>query len=126
MFKDQLISSDEAKRILANSNQPQNKVIHPLVGISRNLPTHLQTQKKIALEELCEWFAEKCEVPYFYIDPLKINIAAVTKVVASQYARQNGILAVKNESDLVTIAVKNPLDLGWKDKLSSLLRNTLR
>ena len=125
LFKDQWISSDEAKRIDANLNQPQTKVVHPLVGVSRNLPTHLQTNKKISLEELSEWFAEKCDIPYFYIDPLKINIASVTDVVASQYARQNGILAVKNEPDRVTIAAKNPLDLSWKDKLSSLLRKDI-
>ena len=125
MYKDQLITADEAKRIDANLKQPQTKESHPLTAVARNLPTHAQTNKKISLDELSEWFAEQCDIPYFYIDPLKINIASVTKVVASQYARQNGILAVKNETDLVTIAVKNPLDLSWKDKLSSLLRKDI-
>jgi len=125
MFIDQLISTDEAKRINANLNKPQTKPIHPLVAVARNLPTHAQTQNKITLEELCEWFAERCEVPYVYIDPLKINIASVTQVVAQQYATQNGILAVKSDSDQVSIAVKDPLDLSWKDKLASLLRKEI-
>ena len=125
LFKDQLISSDEAKRIDANLNQPQTKVLHPLVGIARNLPTHAQTKNKMSLDDLSEWFAESLDLSYFHIDPLKINIASVTQVVAQQYAVQNGILAVKNEQDIVTIAAKNPLDLAWKDKLSSLLRKDI-
>jgi len=125
MFKDRQISAPEAKRIDANLSEPGNATAHPLIGIARNLPTHLQTQNKINLETLCEWFAEQCDIPYHHIDPLNIDIGSVTQVIAAEYARQNGLLTVKNERDSVTLAVKNPLDLPWKENLSSLLRKDI-
>jgi len=126
MFKDKMISVAEAKRIDANLMDPNGVLTHPLVGIARNLPTHQDTGDRINLDALCEWFAEQADVNYFIVDPLKIDIASVTQVVAPQYARQHGFLAVKADQDSVTLAVKNPLDLSWKDNLEHLLRKEIR
>jgi len=125
LFKDQMISATEAKRIDRNLADTGDTNIHPLVGIARNLPTHAQSGDKITIEPLSEWFANACDVPYFFIDPLKIDIGAVTKVVAPQYAKIHGLLAIKDSPDTVTLAVKNPLDLSWRDELSSLLRKDI-
>ena len=125
MFKDQMVTVAEAKRIDANLLESTGRELHPLVGIARNLPTHVITGDKIGLETLTEWFAESCEIPYFHIDPLKIDISSVTQAVAAQYAKQHGVLAVKNTPSSVTLAVKNPLDLSWRDELASLLRKDI-
>lgn len=120
-----MITVAEAKRIDANLINDSVREQHPLVGIARNLPSHVVSGDKISLEALTEWFAETCGLPYFHIDPLKIDISSVTKAVAAQYAKQNGILAVENTQNTVMLAVKNPLDLSWKDELSSLLRKDI-
>ena len=122
MYKKRLISAAEARRIDANLKQPGSELLHPIAAIARNLPTHAKLETKINLEQLCEWFAEQCEIPYYHIDPLNIEIATVTAVVAPDYAKQNGLLAVEANQDSVTLAVKNPLDLSWKENLSGLLR----
>jgi len=126
MFKDQMISIAEAKRIDNNLIQASNDSTHPLSGISRCLPTHNITGDKITLEALSEWFADRIDVPYFVIDPLKIDIGPVTSVVAPQYAKQHGILAVATSQDSVTLAVMNPLDLSWKNSLETILRKEIR
>jgi len=126
MFKDDMITVAEAKRIDANLMDPNGKEAHPIIGIARCLPTNIKTGDRIGLEELCEWFAEQVDVNYFIVDPLKIDISSVTEVVAPQYARQHGFLAVKTDQDNVTLAVKNPLNLSWKDGLESLLRKEIR
>jgi len=125
MFKQQLISAAEARRIDANLSEKDQSPSHPLVAIARNLPTHAQTDNKISLEQLCEWFAQQCEIPYYFVDPLNIDIASVTKAVAPEYARQNGLLPIKNTPHSVTLAVKNPLDLSWRENLASLLRKDI-
>lgn len=125
MFKDRQISAAEAKRIDANLSEPNAVPAHPLAGIARNLPTHVQTSNKINLDELCEWFAVKAGVDYYHIDPLNIDIGVTTNVIAADYARKNGLLAVKDTKDIVTIAAKNPLDLSWKESLSALLRKDI-
>ena len=124
LFKQQEISAAEARRIDANTAK-FDEGVHPLVTISRNLPTSAKTDAKISLEHLCEWFAEQCNIPYYHIDPLSIDIGEITRVVAPEYARQNGLLAIKSEPQKVTLAVKNPLDLSWKDSLSKILRKEI-
>jgi len=126
MFKDQMISVAEAKRIDQNLADSNSEPSHPLAGISRCLPSHNITGDKITLDVLCEWFASKVDVPYFVIDPLKIDIGSVTEVVASEYAKQHGILPVASSRDSVTLAVKNPLNLGWKDGLETILRKEIK
>ncbi len=125
MFKDQLISVAEAKRIDANVSSGDSNLSHPLLAIARSLPSHVITGNRISIEELCEWFAGNLGIEYFHIDPLKIDIGSVTKVMAPEYAKQNGLLAVKNTPTLVTLAVKNPLDLSWQVNLEGLLRKDI-
>ncbi len=125
MFKDQLISVKEAKRIDNNINESGSSLSHPLLAIARSLPSHVITGDRINIEELCEWFAQTLNLDYYYIDPLKIDIGAVTQVMAAEYAKQNGLLAVDNNASTVTIAVKNPLDLSWRENLEGLLRKEI-
>ena len=126
MYKDRQISAEEARRIDANLKQKDEGTIHPLVAIAHNLPTKLGSTKKFTLDQLCEWFAGQCEIEYVHIDPINIDISSVTAVVAPQYAKQNGLLAVKDEPNCVSIAVKNPLDLHWRENLGSLLRKDIK
>ena len=126
MFLSQMISVTEAKRIEANISGSARKDQHPLIGITSSMPKHVKTEKIISLESLSEWFAGQVGVPYFYIDPLKIDIGSVSDVVAQQYAKKNGLLPVKNTISEVTIAVKNPFDLSWKDNLEKLLRKDIK
>lgn len=123
MFLDKQISASEAKRIDANIGDSSK---NPLIAIASNLPNRFQTKEKINLEQLCEWFADQCGLDYYNIDPLNIDIAAVTEVVSAQYAKTHGLIAVENNKDNVTLAIKNPLDLSWKEKLTGLLRKEIK
>jgi len=125
MFLSQMISASEAKRIDTNISSLDRQDQHPLIGISNSLPKHITSEKIINLETISEWFAGQVNVPYFFIDPLKIDIGSVSNVIAQQYAKKNGILAVKNASSSVTIAVKNPFDLSWRESLEKLLRKDI-
>ena len=125
MFKDQMISPKEAKRIDANITMSGKVDQNPLIGISSSLPAHLKTEKIITLEDLCEWFAKSINIEYFLIDPLNIDIGSVSNIVAPQYAKKNGFLIVKNSDEVVTLAVKNPFDLSWKESLENLLRKQI-
>ena len=102
-----MISTAEAKRIDANISAANKTDQHPLIGISSSMPSHIKTEKILSLETLCEWFAKKADVPYYIIDPLNIDIGSVSNIVAPQYAKNHGILAVENTNDFVTLAVKN-------------------
>ena len=126
MFKDQLVSANEAKRIDTNISKSNKLDQNPLLAINASLPTHVVTEKSIPLDDLCEWFAGAVNLDFFLIDPLKIDIASVTNIVSSDYAKKNGFLIVKNLPEVVTIAVKNPFDLSWKESLEKLLRKEIQ
>lgn len=126
MFKDQLLSANEAKRIDTNISKSNKLDQNPLLAINTSLPTHVVTEKSIPLDDLCEWFAGAVNLDFFLIDPLKIDIASVTNIVSSDYAKKNGFLIVKNLPEVVTIAVKNPFDLSWKESLEKLLRKDIQ
>lgn len=126
LYQEREITAAEARRIDTNLKHSGERNTHPLVNVARHLPAHATTENKINLEQLCEWYAEYCDLDYYHIDPLNIDIAAVTGVVAPDYARKNGLLAVESNSDYVTIAVKNPLDLSWRESLSALLRKDIK
>lgn len=125
LYASKQISADEVRRIDKNTRSTKDQSLHPLVSIARHLPTHLKTNNKISLDELCQWFAANLKIPYFHIDPLNLDIASITGVVAPDYAKKNGILPVEAKQDRVTIAAKNPIDLGWTDSLSGLLRKEI-
>ena len=126
MFKDQLVSANEAKRIDTNISKSNKLDQNPLLAINTSLPTHVVTEKSIPLDDLCEWFAGAVNLDFFLIDPLKIDIASVTNIVSSDYAKKNGFLIVKNLPEVVTVAVKNPFDLSWKESLEKLLRKEIQ
>ena len=50
--------------------------------------------KPLVLEGLVEWLAGKLGVPYFHVDPLKIDLTAVTATMSNAYAERYRILPV--------------------------------
>jgi general secretion pathway protein E len=126
MYMDKLLGGSETKRILQNLQDEADLSVHPILAIARQLPTSRKTNKKLSLDELCEWYALHADLSYFHIDPLKIDIARVSNVVAHDYAKRHGFLPVEDSIGSVTLAVKNPFDLHWKDELEQLLRKEIR
>ena len=126
-----LISAVEAKRIESNlaaseATISEANLTHPLIGIANSAPIRPASGEQISLECLCEWFANEVGLDYFHIDPLKIDIASATSVAAVQFAKNYGFIAVKVSNNNVTLAVKDPLNLSWKDTLANLLHKDIK
>ena len=66
MFKDQLVSANEAKRIDKNISKSNKLDQNPLLAINTSLPTHVVTEKSIPLDDLCEWFASAVNLAVSY------------------------------------------------------------
>jgi general secretion pathway protein E len=76
----------------------------------------------LTLERLTQWLADKAHLPYLRIDPLKIDVAAVTGVIKQAYATRFKILPVAVHSDRVTVATAEPWVREWERELSGLLK----
>jgi len=118
---DQLISTTEEEAIRLYSARWENReknVVDVLCDYQAEKGSHLR--KNFTKEKLNEWLASKVSLPFFYIDPLKIDVAAVTSICAQPYAERFNILPVKVEGDTVTVAVSEPFILEWEKDLNHL------
>jgi general secretion pathway protein E len=100
---------------------------HPLVIIADQKWKSAQPpHRPLALEPLTEWLAKRVGMEYLYIDPLKINFAAVTEVMSSAYATRFRILPVAVNSKEATIATAEPWVRDWERELSGILKLGIR
>ena len=93
--------------------------IHPLVIISQQeWPDLARPGKTLTLEALTQWLAERAGLRYYRIDPLKVDVTAVTGVTSSAYASKHRILPVKVDTQKAVIATAEPDIRGWEEELA--------
>ncbi|MGE6993767.1 GspE/PulE family protein [Pseudomonas sp. NPDC047961] len=109
------------RRSSANSQQ------HPLEFLgAQQLDDLARPGKKLDLESLTVWLAEQAGQPYLRIDPLKINVAAVTPLMSYAFAQRHKILAVAVDSSAVTIASSQPFVKSWEANLTHVLQRPIK
>ena len=91
-------------------------------GLSRATPPH----EPVAIEFLVAWLARKCGLDYLRIDPLKVDVRAVTGLVSYAYASRYKILPVEVMGDGVIIATGDPFNFEWAEELERILRKKIR
>ncbi len=101
--------------------------MHPLVVIAEQrwkslLPPH----RTLTLEELTQWLAQWCGLPYLHVDPLKINFAAITEVMSNTYATRFRILPVEVKSQEVVIATAEPFQRSWEAEMAPILKKEIK
>lgn len=101
--------------------------LHPLEVIAgQQLDDLQQPGKKLDLEVLGQWLAEWAGQPYLRIDPLKIDVAAVTPLMSYAFAQRHKILAVEQDAHSVTIVSAQPFVHSWESNLEHVLRREIR
>lgn len=127
LVQDGLLTADDARRVRADSRSSKDKIaLHPLVLVANaKAMDQRNPEKPLSLEVLVQWLAGKAELPYLRIDPMKIDVAAVTQVISHQYATRYRILPVAVAPDKVTIASAEPFDTRWVNDLSHILRREI-
>ncbi len=103
---------------------------HPLTVIAeqhwKSPPSSPAPNKLLDLDILTEWLAEWSGLPYYHIDPLKVNLSAVTDVMSSNYATRFRILPVETKANEVTIATAEPFIRSWEAELKPILKKEIR
>jgi general secretion pathway protein E len=123
---DGYLSQPDAKRIHMVSRAKDLSKIHPLVAIADQRPADVRHPgRTIQLDQLVEWLAGKVDMPYERIDPLKLDVTALTKVISHAYASARKILPLRVTRDSVVIATANPFSHEWRDELTQLLRKEI-
>jgi len=123
LVHDGLIERRQAEDILIAPRPKREQAQHPLELVAaRELEDPRQPGRKLDLELLTVWLADLGRQPYLRIDPLRINVNAVTEVMSYAFAQRHGILAVEVNLDEVVIASAQPFLHQWEGMLSQTLR----
>jgi general secretion pathway protein E len=77
------------------------------------------------LETLTRWIAEKAALPYFHIDPLKVDFTRVVDVMSASYATTYSILPVAMTPTEVTIATSEPFLTGWDREIEQITKKSV-
>ena len=120
MVADGLVPANDAE-VLAKSRT--HRFEHPLEAIAdRNWKSARAPNRPMTLEWLVEWLAGKLGVPYFHIDPLKIDLGAVTATMSNAYAERYRILPVAVNRSTLTVATSEPFINSWAKELGEILK----
>ncbi len=127
LLTDRLINKDQYENLQLKVRFRDVGQLHPLLLIAdQGLKSALPPHRFLNQEFLTEWLAQKVGLPYYRIDPLKIDAAAVTAVVSHSYAERNRLLPVESSSSYVVIATAEPYAIQWVDELSRILNREIR
>ncbi|ENU23615.1 hypothetical protein F993_01768 [Acinetobacter proteolyticus] len=122
LLKDGRITERDKLLIQTTHRQKDQLKWHPLQWIANfNLKDQLNLGSTLALNRLCQWLAEKADIPLFVIDPLKADVAALTSVMSQEFAARNHILAVEVHADRILIGTDQPFTTEWLNNLERSL-----
>lgn len=122
LLKDGRITERDKLLVQTTHRQKEQLKWHPLQWIANfNLKDQLNAGSTLALNRLCQWLAEKADIPLFVIDPLKADVAALTSVMSQEFAVRNHILAIDVQPDRILIGTDQPFTTEWLNNLERSL-----
>jgi len=119
MVAEGMVAAAEAERLARSRTQ---RFDHPLELIADQKWRSLAgSHPLMTLEWLVEWLAGKLGVTYHHIDPLNIDLVAVTSTMSNAYAERYRILPVSVSKGELTVATSEPFVRAWADELEHIL-----
>lgn len=129
-IEDGLVKREDAKDEFNKSRSilksgPES--MHPLTAIAQAKITSAKAPHRLlTLDWLTEWVANKTQIPFYRIDPLKIDFTKVADVMSSTYATRFNILPVEVDGDTIIIATTDPYRNSWVDEIAKVTRKEVR
>ncbi|HEX2603395.1 MAG TPA: GspE/PulE family protein [Oxalicibacterium sp.] len=130
LLADGFVLKDDVKKLytqaqVIHKNAPA--AMHPLVAVaqckiaSAKTPHHLLT-----LDWLSEWLGGKVKLPFFRIDPLKIDFTKVADVMSASYAARFHILPVELTPNELVVATCDPFNVEWEPEIAKISRRNVK
>ncbi len=102
-----------------------NSSLHPLETIHQTLQKLEETPySALTLDELSEWLATYSGLKFTHLDPLKIDVATVTKFVSYGFANKHQVL-VLSVDDVIDVVCADPFQYDWQVNLEKALGKRL-
>jgi general secretion pathway protein E len=126
LVEDGLITPQQAKPV-ATAPRPERDTTHPLAIVARcEWSSRKPPARKLTLEALVQWLAERTGLPYMRIDPLTVDVAQATAMVPYAYAARANILPIRMTAGEAIIATSDPFQRDWERDLKPILKRDIK
>jgi general secretion pathway protein E len=130
LLADGIVEKDKVKAQLIQAQgilRNATITMHPLTAIAQcKLQSAWPPHRLITIEWLTEWLAGKVKLPFFRIDPLKIDFTKVADVMSATYATRFHILPVELTPTELTIATAEPFAIQWEAEIAKISRRNVK
>jgi len=101
--------------------------MHPLVAVAQcKILSANEPHRPVTLDWLTEWLAGKVKLPFFRIDPLKIDFTRVADVMSASYATRFHILPVELTPSELVVATTEPFAIEWEAEIAKITRRNVK
>lgn len=109
--------------LLSGTPRTKEQIAHHSLQIlaDAGLVDKKNDQQLLDLPTLVSWLSSISGMPSFHIDPLKVDVPAVTAVMSFNFSERHHILAVSSTEDEVIIATTQPFYTDWQHGLQQIL-----
>ena len=127
LVADGRLNQRDANMLAGTTRSREQATMHPLSYIaSQGLDDVARPGKPLDALALTDWLAGKAGLPLVHIDPLKIDVAAVTGVMSYAFAKRHNILCVQVTAEEVVVATTQPFVSGWEPQLEHVAQRRVR
>ncbi|GGC75960.1 GspE/PulE family protein [Undibacterium terreum] len=130
LMADGIVKKETAKADFNHAQAMLNNgpaTMHPLTAVAQcKLQSAEPPHRVLTLDWLTEWTAGKVKLPFYRIDPLKIDFTKVSDVMSSTYATRFNILPVESTPTSVIIATTEPYSHEWQEEIAKITRKEIK
>ncbi|MFK7892774.1 MAG: GspE/PulE family protein [Granulosicoccus sp.] len=119
-------SNSQLLRSIARPDSNRSSIT-PLERIAASGWTHARDDAQaINLDFLTRWLAQKTDLAWVRIDPLTVDVAAVTSVTSLAYASRFNVICLEVSRDHIVFGTAEPFYLEWQTELQRVLQKDIR
>jgi general secretion pathway protein E len=119
------IRKEEGNDLLAAQRSARGDQ-HPLIVIAGQKWRSSKADQLMSIEFLTGWLAQRVGLAYYHIDPLKVEVSAVTAVMSHAYASRYRVLPVEVTPTEIVVATGEPMAREWEASVEQAVRKPIR
>ena len=100
---------------------------HALLAVAQcKLQMLAPPHRVLTLDWLSEWLAQKVGLPFYRIDPLKVDFTRVADIMSAAYASRFAILPISMTATELVVATADPYVTDWQLEIARIARREIR
>ncbi|MGB1090639.1 MAG: GspE/PulE family protein [Oceanobacter sp.] len=125
--RDGLLAGAEYEQALSIRRKTGQEQLHPLTLLTQqNFHDARNPSEQLNEVTLTKWLAQSHKMESYQIDPLEIDLHAVTGVMSYAFAERHRILAIRVTSDEVVVGTAEPEVTSWVNDIEQVNRRPVR